>query len=440
MSLLDKMNLWNRKYAEGGPETNPTDLFEGITDGSEQDDIDHSVDPTSYNKIVLGCSAHSWLISRLRKQYVLEFGASKISMLSGIRRCVLQALPPVPISKRRPPQPHMVAFRFPWRPMLRRIQVENNKQHLSSDIASILTTTLASDDGAQLATVGDYFRQTWPLGGEEIIQVLDKVLEELEATDGLGIHSLYDVSFFVNHTEIRTMVRGSYVVISITGLADTIAECGEQLAWLTSALRPSRQGLSVSAFPVLKQWSERSLEAPGWDDFPDTQLERSEKASPKTVDSKKRASGDPNPLSLAAGFDIEVCEEATPIHSPTAPLGRCSRLLLEDVAPVFAKGFPIARRPENGAGLEIPFQILRGIRSDWMGLWGATIESARKWTHAELELSHSLGDVFFWRPNSVDSSCGQEKRVDFEEAGWETGQHILMNRSPEETGTFPVSF
>lgn len=434
MSLLDKMNLWNRKYAEGGPETDPTDLFEGITDGSEQDDIDHLIDPTSYNKIVLGCSAHSWLISRLRKQYVLEFGASKISTLSGIRRCVLQALPPVPISKRRPPQPHMVAFRFPWRPMLRRIQVENNKQHLSSDIASILTTTLASDDGAQLATVGDYFSQTWPLGGEEILQVLDKVLV---ATDGLGIHSRYDVSFFVNHTEIRTMVRGSYVVISITGLADTIAECGEQLAWLTSALRPSRQGFSVSAFPVLKQWSERSLEAPGWDDFPDTQLERSEKASSKAGDPKQRGNRDPDPLSLAAGFDIEICEQVIAIHSPKAPLRWCSGTLPEDLAPVFAKGFPVARRPEKGVGLEVPLQVLQRIRYGGMRVCGAISESARTWRHVEVELSHSLGNVFYWRPSTVESSRGQEKRVDVA-AGWETGRHILVNQSPEDAGKFPV--
>jgi len=55
-----------------------------------------------------------------------------------------------------------------------------------------------------------------------------------------------------------------------------------------------------------------------------------------------------------------------------------------------------------------------------------------------VELSHNLGDVFYWRPNPVESSCGQENRVDFEAAGWEAGRHILVNRSPEDTGKFPV--
>jgi hypothetical protein len=438
MSLMDKMSLWNRKGAENGPEADPTDLFEGITDGKEEEDIDHSVDPSSYTKIVLGCSAYSWLISRLRKQFTLEFGASKLSTLSGIRRCVLDALPPVSVSKRRPPPMHMVAFRFPWNSMLRRFQIENNKQHLSSGIASIVTTTLASHDEGQLATVGDYFSQTWPLGGEEILQVLKEVLEALGAMAGPAKHLDYGPASFVNHTTIRAIVRGPYAVFSITGLADAIAEYGEQLAWLTSALRPSRQGFSVSAFSVLKQWSEASLETTEWAGSPDTQLEISEKVSPKAADPKQRANGDPNPLSLAAGFDIEICEQVTPIHSPKAPLGWCSRILPEDLAPVFAKGFPIARRPENGVGLEVPFQILQRIRYGGMGLCGATSEGARTWTHVEVELSHNLGDVFYWLPNPVESCCGQENRVDFEAAGWETGRHILANRSPEDTGKFPV--
>lgn len=439
MSLLDKMNLWNRKDAEGGPETDPTDLFEGITDGNDQDDIDHSVDASSYNKIVLGCSAYSWLISRLRRQSVLECGESQMSTLSGIRRYVLKALPPVSVSKRRSPQTHTVAFRFLWGSMLKRLQIENNKQHLSSGIASILTTTLASDDKAQLATVGDYFRQTWPLGGEEIFQVLEQVLEGLGTTAGSAKHCEYESVFYINHTTIQATVRGPYALLSVTGLADTIAEYSEQLAWLTSALRPSRQEFAVSAFPVLRQWSEGSLETPEWRRSPYTQPERSEKASPKAVDPKQRGIGDPDPLSLAAGFDIAVCGEATPIHSPKAPLGWCSRLFVEDLAPVFAQGFPIARRPEKCVGLEVPFQVLQRIRHGGLGTGGAISEGARTRTHVEVELSHNLGDVFYWRLSTVGSSRGQEKRADVEAAGWETGRHILVNQSPENAGKFPVS-
>lgn len=425
MSLLDKINLWNRKGAEEGPETDPTDLFEGITDGNEEDDLEHSVDPSSYNRIVLGCSAYSWLISRLRKQSTLEFGESRISTLPGIRHRVLKALPPVSVSKRRSPQTHMVAFRFSWGSMLKRFQIENNKQHLSSGIASILTTTLASDDEAQLATVGDYFKQTWPLGGEEILQVLEEVLEALGTMAGPAKHLDYGPVSFPSHMTMRAIVRGSYAVLSITGLAYTIAEHGEQLAWLTSSLRPSRQDFSVSTFPVLRQWSERSLETTEWGIAPDTQLEGSEKASPKGGDLKQRGNRNLDPLSLATGFDIEICEQYIAINSPKAPLRWTSRILPEDLAPVFAKGFPVARRPEKGAGLEVPFQVLQRIRYGGMRVRGAISESARTWTHFEVELSHSLGDVFYWRPSTVESSRGQEKRVDA--AGWETGRHILVN-------------
>lgn len=430
MSLLDKINLWNRKGAEEGPEADPTDLFEGITDGNEEDDLDHSVDPSSYNKIVLGCSAYSWLISRLRKQSTLEFGETRISTLPGIRRRVLKALPSVSVSKRRSPQTRMVAFRFSWRPMLKRFQIENNKQHLSSGIASILTTTMASDDEAQLATVGDYFRQTWPLGGEEILHALEEVLEALGTMAGPEKHLNYGPVSFPSHTTMRAIVRGSYVVLSITGLADTIAEYGEQLAWLTSSLRPSRQDFSLSTFPVLRQWSERSLETTEWGIALDTQPERSEKASPKVGDPKQRGDGDPDPLFPAAGFDIEICEQVAAIHSPRAPLRWCSKILPEDLAPVFAKGFPIARQPGKGVGLEVPFQVLQRIRGDGMGIRGAISESARTWKHVDSELSHSLGDVFYWRPSTIKSSRGQKK------AGWETGRHILVNQSPEDSGKF----
>ncbi|KAK1829902.1 hypothetical protein QBC39DRAFT_383841 [Podospora conica] len=427
MSLLDKMSLWNRKGAEEGPEADPTDLFEGVTDVKEDDQIEESVDLSSYNKIVLGCSAYSWLISQLQKQCRLQFGEAQTSTFSGIRRSILEALPSVAVSKRRPPQKHAVAFRFPWDPLLRRFQTENSQQDLNSGIGGIITTTLASPDEVQLATVGDYFRQTWPLGGEEFLQVFGAILEALGKMAGPEKHIDYGPVSFLNQTTVHAVVRGSLVVLLITGLADSVAEYGEQLAWLTSALRPARQQLSVSAIPVLRQWPQRGLETSELCSF----LEP-EKASSKVVDPKQGTNRQPNPRSLAAGFDIEICEQLNPIHSSKAPLGWCSRLLPEHFAPVFAEGFPIARRPENGLGLELPFQILQRIRNAGTGICGPTDESARTWTSVGVKLSHKLGGVFYWSLSSV-GSCGPGNGVDFELSELETGRHILQDDCPDDT-------
>jgi hypothetical protein len=117
----------------------------------------------------------------------------------------------------------------------------------------------------------------------------------------------------------------------VTGLADSIAEIGEQIAWISASLRTSHlsRGL-LHCTPIISRVSVK---------LPNLQ----------TPQSKSR----PN-----VTFDINILSEE--VTKPVKPEdGQCWHNMF--LNPVVVKGFPIRRKSEKNSGVEMTLDIMAGL-------------------------------------------------------------------------------
>lgn len=193
MSLLDKMRMWGSKSSVQHPEVKPeeSDLFQGV----ESDDEDEPMAPpelSTYSKVILDSTAYQWLLAGLTKESSFHWGAGHPNvMVDEVRDKILRKLPTGTISKNRPPRIFRVIFRLPWQPLQARLDEGHSKSRSKSRIAwgppslsDVLVLTCSSDDEMQATTVKQYFEQTWPDGGVQILGSLQMLLDRR-----IGSHS-----------------------------------------------------------------------------------------------------------------------------------------------------------------------------------------------------------------------------------------------------------
>ncbi|KAM7211495.1 hypothetical protein V8F06_013115 [Rhypophila decipiens] len=357
MSLGDKITLWNSKAGMAEPQVLPEELFQGMendSDGGEESDdgedaklVDNAKLP-AYNSIIMDSFAYKWFIASLRKECCFHWEENQPrTMVQDIRNRILTRLPRGIISKKNMPRRNWTEFRLPWPGLEACLSQRSTSGYAtsstSSQISEIFTATGALEQG-QIATVREYFNQTWPVSGPEILMLLQRV------TDGATVGGVLQ-----DKTQLIARIDKSWLLVMIIGPAYSVAECGEQLAWLAAALFP----------PTVN-----SVKPQG----------------PRQGKDK---------VSQLTRFDIEIVE--APALDPDRPDEKTwSRLIGSLIAPTFVQGFPTARRPDNlCSGIELPFEVLLAL----VGAQETSIVNESVLLHGSrvrLELVRKQGNVFCW--------------------------------------------
>ncbi|PNP78573.1 hypothetical protein FNYG_08085 [Fusarium nygamai] len=388
MSLLDKMNLWENNAGVDKREADQGELFDAVED--QEEEIILPIAVPRYNKIILDSSAYSWFITNLRKECSLQRGATKLRhAIDDIRQAVLDKLPSGRISKRTVPPRHRCTFRLLLAPLRARLyhayHAVRSKWASPTRISEVVVVTCSSDE-AQVMTVGEYFAQTWPSAGTVLLDLLQQVLG---GSDGVRPQVMLS-----DTTGIAAQTHGSYLVVTVDGLAYSIVECAEQLAWLASAIHPPRNNSVTSCRPLITSQ---------------------------------------NPPVLA--FDIDVIQESmSDTHSQHHVF---LHKLLEDImVPVVVHGFATARRPESCPGLELPF----GLLLEAAGASGTTVLDGFHFlngSRVHLKMVERFHNVFYW--HEIDDATGSShgtsnslgrgpnwvNPVTISKTDLETGRHIV---------------
>ncbi|KAL2848393.1 hypothetical protein BJY01DRAFT_233960 [Aspergillus pseudoustus] len=286
-----------------------------------------------YRDVILKSPAYRWLLTDIKRQFSLMPSTTDTSQ--SIREKILEALPsPRHFSRRDPPRPLKLTIVMPWDPL--KFDRDQGYSEKTQDVLASVITLTGSRRNAQALTTEQYLCQTWPSSGHDVLEFILQVLRR-----PLGTRSSRSLS---DGTVIRSwlnnvsggLARQKFAVEAV-GTAYSLAEVGEQLAWIGAALRSSQYPDGVASVrPKLKRL--------------------------QVIEDKSRVQG--------KGYLAEVrCQFAFKVRPPTPPdrqtevrTGECWHNLFRN--PVLVKGFPIARRPGemvSGTGLEIPLYMMAGL-------------------------------------------------------------------------------
>ncbi|KAK1449109.1 hypothetical protein CMEL01_08424, partial [Colletotrichum melonis] len=388
MLLSDKMALWISKATGTETSVNDDELFVGVTD------VEATIDAPAlfeYNKTVTESDSFEWLIESLRRELTLkrDFDESEgCNRCEMIRRKVIESLPTGKISKNRPPTTHSVAFRVPgWAPF-RSFEWYTFGRDWS--VTSAVVVTYCSGD-AQASTIVDYMRQTWPSTWLTIFNLLQTVSRNPDGIVYADI--LYD------KTQISVSSEHDILTMSLDGPAHTIAECGEQLAWLRAswANPPPQHGMSnaVQQIPFIMKMAA---------------------------------------LHGRLRFDIGV-QNSIPDEFALLEQSRWTDLLGNDEIFV-VPGYPILRRPNSFNGIEVsPRHLMESLgpvsKSSFTA--GLVLDGLRR----RFLLVKHVQDVYLWHetqsaerpfchcstPGNQDKGACSGRTIDLEEIL--RGRHII---------------
>jgi len=379
MSLRDKMGMWGRKLGQDDLEADKSDLFEGVED--DDDDFGHH-DLSKYSETIVTSAAYKWLVDKLVKESSFHWDTSQPRiMVERIKQQIMAKLPQGKISGRKEPNTYTVSFRLPLRPLQLRIQEEKLSRWgggSKQQIFDFVVLAGSSWDHIQATTVKDYFYQTWANNGEvlsSIQDVMDGMSRSICSKTPLPTicyESQLNTSAVLqlDKTRIDIILDEFALVLTVVGPSHSIAECGEQLAWLGAALQPSRSCNALYSTPYL---------TPG-------------------------VSEDPNQYHWAIGFDNEERDTSLmPIIHLGDGLAR----------PVIACGFPTHRRPDTCPGIEVSPRILFGLLgTPELELANGTV--LLQGPNCALKLVKRTNGVLLWHVHDpLEAACSCSLRLSF---------------------------
>ncbi|RAH76927.1 hypothetical protein BO86DRAFT_235955 [Aspergillus japonicus CBS 114.51] len=262
--------------------------------------------------------AYALLLKRIQRERIIAL--PELSSGAGIRKKILGALPKTPrISRKATSQTFNVALKANWDPIM---FIEEQRYEEATDYAfeRIITTT-GCLSSVQALTTRDYMDQTWPSTGRDVLCLVKAVVtrgakESVTLADGTRVTCAR--STFSSERSSRQML------FEILGTGPAIAEIGEQVAWMASALRTSpSQGTVTYSKPIIHV----------------SRLQH-------------------NDHSPHSAFVFELTVELTEHMENRKDInGECWHRMM--ASPVVVEGFPIRRRPPHMfEGLEIPLGML----------------------------------------------------------------------------------
>ncbi|KAH7370148.1 hypothetical protein BKA65DRAFT_12028 [Rhexocercosporidium sp. MPI-PUGE-AT-0058] len=399
MSFLDKMEMWSSKAEQDHPGLPNTELFEGVQD-DDDDPIDQS-ELSTYHKTILDSTAYEWFLWNVASEAMIRLETSQ----PRIRQHILDKLPTGTISKRQTPKVYEVIFDLEWHHAKEeRLQYELSEEFNHPLRPSIIIT--GSPRQAQGLSIKQYLAQTWPMIGLHLLEALNK------ATMNTSKH--YYVSL-PESAQLEKRILPSHLTVTVVGPAYSVADCGELLAWIGSALLSGAQTISHYCLPLITSFR---VDAPS--------------SSSELLKYRGLCS-----------FDFELTQLGTENESLPG-IQNFSRDMLGENTIIL--GFPIRRRPEGYAGLEVSFRtLLLYLQVSKAEIF--VLDVFIKGPNRVLELIKHTDDVFLWRLDhslADYSSCCQETRSkaiaikDYSSLSYHTleaGRHILSKCADDSAPT-----
>ncbi|KAK7226931.1 hypothetical protein V2G26_014934 [Clonostachys chloroleuca] len=271
-----------------------------------------------YRSFIETSRAYQWLLSSLQKHLQLDMSAPNLMYEIGesIRSKLLEDETMRKLSRRQAQPSVKMAFGLEWD--LRKFVIDQEYVDSGPSILGHILCVTGTRGCAQATTVQKYFELTWPGVYNPLISLLNKFLSstqlascDLELPDGTSLTITQDQS------QCFIVVRGGF---------EFVAEIGEQLGWLGSALRPSElpEGV-ISCVPQIS-----------------------------SIDLHGQSTHKGNIIIDAAcqiTFSMNIMDDSNPLLS-----GFCWANMFRN--PVVVAGYPIRHRDQGDTGLEIPLEAM----------------------------------------------------------------------------------
>lgn len=131
--------------------------------------------------LVSATTAYQWLVHRLQREFDLEVVAP--NFLDTIQNTVRESLPVESISSSTCPQRHSALLQVNWSAW-KFFETQEYSGRPDEELERVVTITGASN-ATQAATCRQYFKQTWPVTGDIVINLIKEILEEATGTRAL---------------------------------------------------------------------------------------------------------------------------------------------------------------------------------------------------------------------------------------------------------------
>ncbi|KAI1503638.1 hypothetical protein F5X99DRAFT_375055 [Biscogniauxia marginata] len=313
--ILDKIPLWHSEEDE--PESSPVNRIPRDDDAST---ATYSGDFTAARESLYDLyesPAYTWLRNSILRELQLETPGSN-DRRCRIRRRILSNLGELNDSG------HVVhnrlSFRVTWIAEFLAFQEYNIPAHEALSRVIVLTGV---ERQAYATTCLQYVQMVWPDFGAQVLDLYISMLRN-------SIGTVSECTLF-DRTHLTGTVRsgGKEADIIVTGGCDSIAEVGEQIAWLNTALQfsPIDNGVDCQ--------------------FPSCSFSLSD-AEFEPIDSNITNKG-----------SCTIIPGRYPSISLTSTSGQCWMNLFGN--PVLVGGYPIPRRAEPGTGIEIPLNMMAAL-------------------------------------------------------------------------------
>ncbi|KAH8885990.1 hypothetical protein GQ53DRAFT_845123 [Thozetella sp. PMI_491] len=315
-ALIDKTSKWDN---DPGPENSEVSdeliLFDRALDGNDKEY--KPPDLSAYGDTITNSTAYHWLIKSLAREASLHRGdLQEWTVAEDVYQQILAAAPAGRIGIENPPKPYKVTFEVPCKELEARLVQEVTRQRdlsLEQAMQRVVVATSSGPGNCQVTMMRQYLDQTWSSSGVNLLRVLGQAFEKERGVTVFG--SLADQG------QIEALIEESNLMVSVTGDSHTIAECGEQLAWLSAAIQPASLGFIGQRRPRLI--------------MPSADLQTDTTESPLTI-----------------GIMTELRDETSKrMVLPTS--------IWNDFLSVpMVQGFPTARLPKCYSGVEVSAEIL----------------------------------------------------------------------------------
>ncbi|KAK6538391.1 hypothetical protein TWF694_011270 [Orbilia ellipsospora] len=283
-----------------------------------------------YVDFIRKSSAYEWFVGRLQRELFLVPANPNIMLT--IRERILEFLKkPRRVSKSTPTESFKIMFQlnsdiFVF--LTDEGYLGGAEDIVMGDAVGRAITLTGSLVDSQALTCAEYLQQTWS-SGVRLMQLIKDVIH-----CDLGSVSTCELA---GNTKLKARIHESKLVVETLGTRDSVAEVGEQLAWLGAALSSSSHELGVAYCVAsigdirIRDPGSSNLEKDLWDD-----------------------------VTFDIDFKLEGKGE-TPLNFNT----QCWHGLFANTTVV--KGFPILRRVKPNTGLEMPLNMMaRLVQADYI--------------------------------------------------------------------------
>lgn len=348
-------------------ESQPEDLT------SEEGDTDFQIGQQTYESIVLQSEAYQRLVSEIKSFSALEWGDhSEASCTNGsVQQAILRKLPTGRISRQHGPRVHVAKFWISRKQARREIKPDDTEENTWTDSMVVI----GCGNKAQAISIKSYVFQTWPTTGPAILELFQNLMDgncKTISTSGYFsvVPELRRRFSLILPDQTGIMVTWGSInwVVTVTGLAHVVAECGQQLAWMVAAIHSTNSEGPARVTPVVV---ERVRETSVLQGFL----------------SQTRAH--------AVSFDLDVRDAGVPKSQ-----GKDSSESILGDNPSVIYGFPIRRRTVNSPGLEIPGERLWELAR----AYSVTTRDNRTYIQAyqmTLTLVKRSGDTLLWHSSAT---------------------------------------